>query len=47
MKMFHIGLFSSRLQNISFDGLVGQEQADIPEISDAAISGLVTDVSRG
>ena len=45
--MFHSGLFSFSMQNILFDGPVDQEQADIPEISDAAISGLETKVSRG
>ena len=45
--MFHFVLFSFRLQNIFFDGFVGQQQADIPGISDAAISRLETDVSRG
>ena len=45
--MFHLGLFSFRLQNILFDGPVGQELADIPGISDAVISGLETEVSRG
>ena len=37
--MFHLVLFSFRMQSILFDGPVGQEQADIPGISDAAISG--------
>ena len=37
--MFHLVLFF-RLQNILFDGPIGQQQADIPGISDAAISGL-------
>ena len=45
--MFHLVLFSFRLSNILFDDPVGQEQTDIPGISDAAISGLETDVSRG
>ena len=45
--MFHLGLFSFRLQNISFDGPVGQEQADYPGTTDAVFSGLKTDVSRG
>ena len=44
--MFHLGLFSFRLENILFDGPVGQEQADFPGISDAVISGLEPDVSR-
>ena len=44
--MFHSGLFSFSLQNILFDGSVGQELADIPGTSDAATSGLETDVSR-
>ena len=44
--LFHLVLFSFRLQNILFDGPVGQEQADIPGISNASISGLETDVSR-
>ena len=47
INMFQLGLFSFRLQNILFDGPVGQEQAVIPGISDAAISALETDVSRG
>ena len=47
INMFHLVLFSFRLQNILFDSPVGQEQAHIPGISDAAISGLETDVSRG
>ena len=45
--MFLLGLFSFRLQNILFDGPVGQEQAEIPGTTDAVISGLETDVSRG
>ena len=46
--MFHLfPFFSLRLQKISIDGPVSQEQADIPGKSDAAISGLETDVSRG
>ena len=44
--MFHLNIFSFRLQNILFDGPVGQEKAVIPGISDAAISGLETDISR-
>ena len=40
--MFHLVHFSFLLQNILFDGLVGQEQTDIPGIRDAAISGLKT-----
>ena len=43
--MFHLVLFSFRLQNNLLYGRVGQEQADNPGISDAAISGLETDVS--
>ena len=46
-NMFHLVLFCFRLQNILFDVPVVQQQADIPEISDAAISGLENDVSRG
>ena len=46
--MFHLVLFfSCRLQNNFFDDPVGQQQADNSGISDAAISGLETDVSRG
>ena len=47
INMFHLALFSFGLQNILFDGPVGQQQADIPGISDAAISGLETNFSRG
>ena len=36
--MFHLFLFSFRLQNNLIDGPVGQEQADNPGISDAATS---------